>query len=174
MEQHDEVPWLSVDQQVSWRAYLSGAARLRDALDRQLERDACLSLSEYEILVRLSESAHGALRMSDLAASLVHSRSRLTHAVGRLECRGLVGRQGCPDDRRGVYCVLTDAGKDLLGASAPGHVRAVRENLVDRLTDGQLRAIGEAMRHVAPCDPAGEGAGAAEAERLPEDPSSTP
>ena len=170
----DAIPWLSVEQQGSWRAFLQGAARLTEGLNRQLERDAGLSVSEYEILSRLSGTPGRTLRMSDLAIGLVHSSSRLTHTVGRLESRGLVERRPCPDDRRGVYCVLTDAGKDLLAASAPGHVRAVRENLVDRLTDGQLRAIGEAMRHVAPRDPAGEGACAAEAERLPEDPSSTP
>ncbi len=146
----DGVPWLTAEQQADWRAYLLGVARLADALNRQLERDVDLSLSEYEILVRLSEAEGRTLRMSDLATSLMHSRSRLTHTVGRLEARGLVVRAACPDDRRGVNCSMTDAGYALLESAAPGHVLAVRENLVDRLTPEELRALGRAMTKVAP------------------------
>jgi len=149
----DAVPWLSVEQQVSWRAFLQGASRLIEGLNRQLERDAGLSVSEYEILSRLSETPGRTLRMSDLAMSLVHSRSRLTHTVGRLESRALVERRPCPDDRRGVNCVMTDAGYELLVGTAPGHVRAVRELLVDRLTEAELRALGETMTKVAPDGP---------------------
>jgi len=149
----DAVPWLSVEQQVSWRAFLQGAARLTEGLNRQLERDAGLSVSEYEILSRLSGTPGRTLRMSDLAIGLVHSRSRLTHTVGRLESRGLVERRPCPDDRRGVNCAMTDAGYELLVATAPGHVRAVRELLVDPLTEAELRALGEAMAKVAPDGP---------------------
>ena len=148
----DGVPWLTPEQQADWRSYLLGVARLSDALNHQLERDVDLSLSEYEILVRLSEAADRTLRMSDLATSLMHSRSRLTHTVGRLESRGLVVRAACPDDRRGVNCTMTDAGYALLGTAAPGHVRAVREQLVDRLTPDELRALGRAMAKVAPPD----------------------
>lgn len=146
----DDVAWLTPEQQAHWRAYLLGVARLNDVLGRQLEHDAGLSLSEYEILVRLSEADRWTLRMSDLAVSLRHSRSRLTHTVGRLESQGLVERLACPDDRRGVNCTMTDAGYALLVRSAPGHVRAVREHLVDRLTDDELRALGRAMSKVAP------------------------
>jgi DNA-binding MarR family transcriptional regulator len=146
----DDVAWLTPEQQAHWRAYLLGVARLNDALGRQLERDAGLSLSEYEILVRLSEADERTLRMSDLAVSLRHSRSRLTHTVGRLESQGLVERRVCSADRRGVNCTMTDAGQALLVRSAPGHVRAVREHLVDRLTDDELRALGHAMSKVAP------------------------
>jgi DNA-binding MarR family transcriptional regulator len=145
----DEVRWLSAEQQVSWRSYVTGAARLTDALNRQMERDSGLSLSEYEVLVRLSEAPDHTLRMSDLATSLVHSRSRLTHTVGRLEAQGLVERRSCADDRRGVNCAMTAAGYGLLVRAAPGHVRAVRELLVDRLTDDEFRALGAAMNKVA-------------------------
>lgn len=148
--QPDDAPWLAEDEQRSWRAYLVGTARLTEALNRQLERDAGLSLSEYEILVRLSENGDHALRMSELATSLVHSRSRVTHTVTRLERRGLVARQTCMADGRGVNCVMTDAGHQLLVAAAPGHVRAVRTLLVDRLTEEQLRSLGGAMALVAP------------------------
>ena len=145
----EPVRWLTDEQQRSWRAYLMGSARLTEALTRQLESEAGVSLSEYEILVRLSEVPGRTLRMSELAASLVHSRSRLTHTVSRLERRGLVRRESCLADGRGVNCVMTDAGYALLDCSAPGHVRAVRAHLVDVLSADQLRALGEAMSLVA-------------------------
>jgi len=146
----EPVRWLAPEQQESWRAYLLGVTRLTEALGRALDEDARLSLSEYEILVRLSEAPEHAARMSELAASLVHSRSRLTHTVGRLEARGLVERRTCAADGRGVNAVMTPEGYALLVAAAPGHVRAVRENLVDVLTDEELTALGRAMARVAP------------------------
>lgn len=146
----DEVPWLSVEQQGWWRAYLVGAARLTEALGRQLERDSGLSLSEYEVMVRLSEAPGRTLRMAELADSLVHSRSRLTHAVSRMERRGLVERRACDSDGRGINARLTEAGWAALVAAAPGHVRAVREHLVDRLTEHEFRTLGQAMAKVAP------------------------
>ena len=146
----DDTAWLDGEQQQHWRAYLLGVARLNDVLNRQLERDAGLSLSEYEILVRLSEADGRTLRMSDLAHATMHSRSRLTHTVGRLESQGLVERRSCADDRRGVNCVMTDAGYELLVRTAPGHVRAVREHLVDRLSRDELTALGAAMAKGAP------------------------
>ncbi len=145
-----DVRWLTAEQQVAWRAFLRGSARLTEVLSRELDEDAGLSLSEYEILVRLSEAPDHSARMSELAASLVHSRSRLTHTVSRLERRGLVERRTCASDGRGVNAAMTEAGYALLVAAAPGHVRTVRENLVDVLTDDQLRALGEAMALVAP------------------------
>lgn len=151
-----DVPWLSEDQQRWWRAYLLGQARLNEALSRQLETDSGLSLSEYEVMVRLSEAPGRSVRMAELAASLVHSRSRLTHTISRMERRGLVRRDSCLDDGRGVNAVLTDEGYQLLVDAAPGHVRAVRAQLVDRLTDEQFRALGEAMALLAPDIAAGQ------------------
>jgi len=148
--QEAPVRWLTPEQQLSWRSYLLGAARHTEVLSRELDEDAGLSLSEYEILVRLSEAPEHTARMSELATSLVHSRSRLTHTVSRLERRGLVERRTCASDGRGVNATMTPEGYALLVAAAPGHVRAVRENLVDVLSEAQLRALGEAMALVAP------------------------
>ncbi len=145
-----DVRWLTTEQQQWWRAYLQGSARLTEALSRQLESDSDLSLHEYEVLVRLSEAEDHTLRMAELADSLVHSRSRVTHTVTRMERRGLVARRACPADGRGINAVLTEEGMAVLVAAAPGHVRAVREHLVDRLTDDQLRGLGEAMALIAP------------------------
>ncbi|MCL3863059.1 MarR family winged helix-turn-helix transcriptional regulator [Actinotalea sp. K2] len=155
--------WLDDGQQRAWRAFLLGSSRLNDALNRQLEAEAGMSLSEYEVLVRLSESPQRTLRMSELAAELVFSRSRLTHTVRRMEDRSLVERRTCRDDGRGVNCVLTDTGFATLQQTAPGHVDAVRRHMVDLLTTDQLRALGEAMAIVAqgpsPQAPAAAGSG---------------
>ncbi len=144
-----EVPWLSTAEQRAWRQFLEGTMRLNDVLHRDLERDCGLSLAEYEVLVRLSEAPGRALRMSVLAASLAHSRSRATHTVRRMSERGLVQRVACPGDGRGVNCVMTEEGFALLVASAPAHVRSVRRHLVDRLTAQEFLTLGACLDKVA-------------------------
>jgi len=142
------VRWLTAEQQQHWRAFVDASALLNDALGRQLERDADLSLSEYEVLVRLSEAPLRTLRMSVLADELAHSRSRITHTIRRMEARGFVERRACLADGRGVNAAMTDLGFERLERAAPGHVSAVRANLVDVLTDDQLTALGAAMATV--------------------------
>jgi DNA-binding MarR family transcriptional regulator len=140
--------WLSPVEQRAWRAYVESSKVLFDALDRQLQRDSDMPHAYYEILVALSEAAGRAMRMSELADRTLSSRSRLSHAVARLEERGWVIREDCPTDRRGQIARLTDAGFATLGAAAPGHVGAVRDNLIDLLTEeqlDQLTAIGAAI-----------------------------
>ena len=83
--EHDDVRWLTADEQRAWRAYRDGTARLLDVLAHELEEDSGLSLGEYEVLVRLSEAPQRTLRMSELAGELAHSRSRLTHTVRRMD-----------------------------------------------------------------------------------------
>jgi Transcriptional regulators len=144
-----EVRWLDAEQQRHWRAFLTGSAIVTSALSAQLEAESGLSLSEYEVLVRLSEAPERTLRMSRLAEGLVHSRSRLTHTVRRMEERGLVERRQCESDGRGVNCRMTEHGYQVLVEAAPGHVMAVRRVLVDVLTPEQFAALGEAMAAVA-------------------------
>ena len=133
--------WLSADEQRAWRAYVRSTKVLFDALDRQLQRDADMPHAYYEILVALSETEGRALRMSELAERTLSSRSRLSHAVARLEERGWVAREECPTDRRGQLARLTDRGFATLAAAAPGHVGAVRDHLIDVLTAEQLEQL---------------------------------
>ena len=139
----DETRWLDADEQRAWRAWLTATRGLGDILDRELQRDSGIPHTYYEILVRLSEAPDRALRMSSLAESSNSSRSRLSHAVARLEEAGWVERRDCPTDRRGQVAVLTDKGFAALEAAAPGHVRGVREHLFDRLTPEQVRQLRE-------------------------------
>jgi DNA-binding transcriptional ArsR family regulator len=81
--------------------------------------------------------------MTQLAAASTFSKSRLSHAVSRLEQRGLVIREDCATDRRGQIARLTDAGLEVLKAAAPGHVEQVRRSLIDALTPEQVRQLGE-------------------------------
>jgi len=138
--------WLDEAEQKVWRDYLDVMRRLMERLNRQLVDEAGMSLAEYEVLVQLSESPHRRLRMSELAELVVNSRSRLTHTVNRLEQRGWVAREECPDDRRGILCVLRDEGFTALAAAAPGHVEAVRSIVFDPLDPADVAALGNAMR----------------------------
>ncbi len=139
--------WLDAEEQRVWRAYLEASQLLLRRLAQDLEEsEHDLALPEYELLVRLSEAHEWSLRMSDLADDLVHSRSRLTHAITRLEQRGLVERRACPDDRRGVLAVMTPAGHRALAAAAPLHVTGVREGLFDPLGADDVRGAGPHRR----------------------------
>jgi DNA-binding MarR family transcriptional regulator len=139
----DDTRWLSEDEQRTWRSFLSAGRLLFDRLDRQLQRDAALPHTYYEILVRLSEAPDHTLRMSELADNSLTSRSRLSHAVARLEETGWVVRRACPTDRRGAFAQLTDAGFARLAEAAPGHVEAVRTHLFDPLDVEQQHALRE-------------------------------
>lgn len=141
--------WLNAEQQQHWRAFLAASMLLSDRLSRELQAEHGLSLADYEILVRLSESPGRKLRMSQLADSTLASRSRLSHQVDRMEKAGLVVREPCEDDRRGANAVLTEQGWSVLVAAAPSHVEGVREHLVDLLSDEQFRALGQACAVVA-------------------------
>src|SRR6202044_3045075 len=117
---------------------------LFSAVEGQLQRESGIPHGYYEILVRLSEAAGRSLRMSQLAEASVSSKSRLSHAVARLEERGWVERTACPTDRRGQEARLTGTGFAALEAAAPSHVDQVRTMIFERLTpEGveQLRAI---------------------------------
>ena len=135
--------WLDLEEQRTWRAFLSATQLLMDRLDRQLQHEAGVVHTYYEMLVRLSEAPEHSLRMSELATSSLSSRSRVSHAVARLEERGWVRRESCPTDGRGLIAVLTDEGMTALRAAAPGHVEAVRTHLFDQLDEAQVRQLRE-------------------------------
>lgn len=113
-----------------------------EVLNQDIENEKGISLNEYEVLAHLSESPGRTIRMSNLADRLVHSRSRLTHTVRRLEDAGLVKREPCADDRRGVNCILTEKGFEYLVSAAPSHVNSVRRVLVDKLGREDMLELG--------------------------------
>ncbi|MGX7681988.1 MarR family winged helix-turn-helix transcriptional regulator [Jatrophihabitans sp. DSM 45814] len=138
-----EPRWLNSEEGPAWRSFIAGFRSLVDVLDRELHADSGLSHAYYEVLVPLSEHPDRAMRMSELAGDTRSSRSRLSHAVARLEERGWVRRVECETDKRGQVAELTDAGFEVVAAAAPGHVATVRKYLIDRLTPEQIKVMGE-------------------------------
>jgi DNA-binding MarR family transcriptional regulator len=144
--------WLNEEERRTWIALLYAQGLLLEQIERDLQRDAQMPLAYYQALVVLSEQPNHAMRMSELAEALTFSRSRLSHAVTRLERNGWIRRERCPEDRRGSFAVLTDEGRQALEAAAPDHVESVRAHLFDQLSPEQLRHLREAcealVRHL--------------------------
>jgi DNA-binding MarR family transcriptional regulator len=136
-----EVRWLDREEQLTWRTFMLATQLLFEELDRELQRQASIPTTYYELLVRLSEAPDRRLRMSELADKSQSSRSRLSHTVARLEEAGWVVRETCPSDRRGAFAVLTEVGFAALEAAAPLHVESVRAHLFDQLDPDQLDAL---------------------------------
>ena len=129
----------------AWLAFLEVSHLLERAIEQQLRQDAGLSHAQYEILSRLEAADGGRLRMSELADVIVVSRSGLTYQITQLEKAGLVRREKCPSDERGILAILTGAGRAALTRAAPGHLRVVRDNLIDALTPAQREALTEGL-----------------------------
>jgi DNA-binding MarR family transcriptional regulator len=135
--------WLDAREQKVWRGFLNATGTFMEHLDRQMQRDSGMPLAYFEILAVLSETPDRSLRMSELAAMCRSSRSRLSHAVSRLEEAGWVRRRACESDKRGSFAELTDAGFEVLEKAAPAHVNTVRQHLFDVLTEEQLDQLGQ-------------------------------
>lgn len=133
--------WLTAQEQAAWRAFLGACQELFGTVDAQLQHESGMPHPYYEILVRLSEAPGRSLRMSQLAEASASSKSRLSHAVARLEERGWVRRMDCPTDRRGQIAELTEDGYAALSQAAPGHAEQVRRSLFDALTPEQVSQL---------------------------------
>jgi DNA-binding MarR family transcriptional regulator len=131
----------------AWQAFLHASIRLMDRLDAELEVHG-LSLADYEILVHLSAEGNGELRMTELAARTLVSRSGLTRRLDRLVESGLVERRSCPTDRRGVFAVLTDDGRQRMRDAAPTHVEGVRRHFIAQLHGQDLPALTASLNAV--------------------------
>jgi DNA-binding MarR family transcriptional regulator len=141
--------WLNEREQELWRGWIAASMLLPDRLSRDLQEQHGLTGTDYQILVELSESPERRMRMSTLADRTLLSRSRLSHQVDRMAKAGLVERQECEQDGRGMFAVLTDQGWDTIVRAAPDHVESVRRHLLDRLTPQEFEAFGSACIKVA-------------------------
>lgn len=147
-ETETATPWLSEAEQCAWRTHLDVARLLTHQLEKDLQPFG-LTMNDYEILVNLSESEERRMRMSDLAASTLQSKSRLSHQITRLETAGLVVRQHCESDRRGLFAVLTDKGMETMQRVAPHHVASVRRHFIDLLTPEALADLRTSLTPIA-------------------------
>ena len=148
MDTPPQTPWLDAGQQRSWRSFLGGSTVLNDHLDRDLHAKHGLSLTEYEILVRLSEAEDRQVRMAELAAAVAHSRSRITHTIARLERNGIVERIPCSEDGRGVCAILTAHGLNLLETASHTHVNGVADYFVSKATPEEFDIIGNVFERI--------------------------
>lgn len=134
--------WLSDQEQAAWRSFVALLIRLPAALDAELQKDAGITQFDYIVLSGLSEAPDRTLRMGELAARASSSLSRLSHVVSRLEAKGWVRREQCPGDGRFINAVLTEEGWQKVVTTAPGHVAAVRELLINTLTGEEFTQLG--------------------------------
>ncbi|ANZ37876.1 MarR family transcriptional regulator [Lentzea guizhouensis] len=144
----DNTRWLSEEERDAWHHFVQAYHLLERQIEQQLQRDAGLSHAQYNVLVVLSEQPSRRMRMTELARRVVVSKSSLTYQIGKLEKAGLVRREPHESDERGILAVLTEAGQELLAATAPGHVGTVREYLVDLFTPEQFAQLGAFMKVV--------------------------
>jgi DNA-binding MarR family transcriptional regulator len=119
----------------AWRLFLRTHAKVMRRLEGDLLAEHGLPLASYDVLVQLVEAPERRLRMSELAELVLLSRSGLTRLVDRMEREGLVRREACEDDARGLYTVVTDKGVDRLREASATHLRGVFDYAMGRLGD---------------------------------------
>ncbi|MHC0434100.1 MarR family winged helix-turn-helix transcriptional regulator [Streptomyces sp. O3] len=148
METETAALWLTDAEQCAWRTHLDVSRLLMHQLEKDLQPFG-LTINDYEILVNLSESDGTRMRMSDLATSTLQSKSRLSHQITRMENAGLVRRENCESDRRGLYAVLTDHGLATMQKVAPHHVDSVRRHFIDLIGPDALQQLRTILDPVA-------------------------
>jgi DNA-binding MarR family transcriptional regulator len=133
---------LDNEELAAWRGMLRAHSALTRALDAELAREHDLPLSSYEVLLFLNDSDHGRMRMSELADSVLLSRSGLTRLVDRLERQGLLKRERCESDARGLFAEITPEGRRAFAAARKTHLDGVRRLFLDRFSPDELRTLG--------------------------------
>ena len=140
--------WLDDAEMRAWLGYRRMFLLLNAAVNRDLARDSGLSEPDYDVLSNLSDAPGHRDRLSELAARMLWSQSRLSHHISRMEQRGLVTRQGHETDGRGSVVVLTQRGLRTIEKAAPQHVESVRHHIIDVLTPAQIKALGDIAEKV--------------------------
>lgn len=138
---NDTIEWLSPDEQHAWRTFIRLHQRITAELTRDLQAHSKLSGADYEILVAITDVPEGRLRPQDLAKAIDWEQSRLSHQIARMAKRGLVAREECAEDGRGVLVAITPAGREVVEAAAPKHVATVRRLVIDALTPDELATL---------------------------------
>lgn len=149
--------WLNETESRAWRGYQALNAQLNALLHRSLVRSTGLSLSDYAVLVHLSEAPEDRLRAYELGTALQWEKSRLSHHLRRMENRGLVERRTCESDGRGLFVALTAVGRESIESAAPLHVADVRAFLIDQLSPAQLESLAEITEKVLAGLPSDDG-----------------
>jgi len=141
---------LSDTEQTCWRAFIESSWALHNRLEDDMRAATGLSMSDYHVMVVLSEAPGHRIRMGELAGRLVFSPSRVTYQINSMVKRGLVRKQSCAADGRGQEAVLTDAGLAALVAAAPQHLTTVRESFIDDLDEDEIAVIARVFGRLGP------------------------
>jgi DNA-binding MarR family transcriptional regulator len=142
------VPGLDGDEEILWRSLVELLLRLPRVLDENFEREAKVSMTDYSVLVALSEATAGELRMGALAEATALSRSRTSRVVDDLVRRSLVTRRKCEQDGRSSLAAVTPGGMAVLAAAYPGHLARVRSLVLDHITKNEMRTMTQALTRV--------------------------
>ena len=143
-----EPTWLNDDQQRLWRAFLRVHSRLTSHLGRQLQASSDLSLADYDVLVRATESSDAMIRPAELAEMLQWEQSRLSHQLTRMQRRGLIRKRVHPTDGRGAVVEATDLGVAAIRSAAPGHSAAVLELFLDPIQQAEGEVMTVALERI--------------------------
>jgi DNA-binding MarR family transcriptional regulator len=135
-------------QLAAWRLLLTAHATVTELLEHELVAERGLPLSRYDVLLNLAEAPEGRLRMQELSASVLLSKSGLSRLVDRMVEAGLVRRERCENDRRGWFAVLTDQGRSALRRAAPVHLRGIHEHFTSHLTTEEVQVLTAALARV--------------------------
>lgn len=136
----------------TWQTFLQAHATVVRRLEAELEADGQVSLADLDVLIQLANAQGNRLRMSELADTVLLSRSGMTRRIDRLEASGLVQRHECAADRRGAFAGITDAGLERLRRARPTHLRGIEEHFITRLDDDDLASIRAALIKLIPPD----------------------
>ncbi len=162
----------------AWVRFLQAHAAVTRRLEAELQGECDMSLAEFEALLHLDRADDGRLRMSELASSLLLSRSGVTRLVDRLEAAGDVARRTCPSDARGSFAVITDAGRVRFRVAEPVHHRGVREHFLAHVPGDEIASLRHTLGRLAPVDAARDAvcrtAIAAPDPAIPADPVTSP
>ncbi len=143
-----ETHWLNDDEAKAWRGLQFMQMRLESELSRQLAADSSLSLQDYAVLVALTDRDDERLRPYELADTIGWDKTRLSHHLKRMIDRGLVKKESCPSDRRGLFIAVTDQGRQEIEGAAPGHVDCVRRLFIDLVSTEELAVIAQVSNRV--------------------------
>lgn len=135
-------PWLSADEQRSWRAFMRLHLKLSARLAADLQSHSGLSPADFEVLVALTDVSEGRVRFQDLAKEIDWEQSRLSHQIRRMTKRDLVAREECEEDGRGAYVAISAHGRAVIESAAPKHVATVRRLVLDGLTPEEFAELG--------------------------------
>ena len=141
---------LSAAELGAWRGMLRIHTALIRALDAELDAAHGLPLTSYDVLIYLQHAPQKRLRMAELADSVLLSRSGVTRLVDRLEREGLLVRDTCDDDGRGLYAVLTRKGEEVLERARPTHLAGVRERFLRHFSEDELEHMAAYWERVLP------------------------